>query len=165
MDKNDQNGAASAVRSLDELDGAVKITTPGIWMVLLACFALLAGIFAWGYFGAVSSGVSASGIVKDGELLCILDPEEVTLIKTGDAAVIDGQTFTVEKIAEIPVSKDEAKELLGSDYLVSENMNGEWGWPVSLVPEDDRALSDGYILSFMIKTERVSPLSLIWKDS
>ena len=68
MDKNDQNGAASAVRSLDELDGAVKITTPGIWMVLLACFALLAGIFAWGYFGAVSSGVSASGIVKDGLL-------------------------------------------------------------------------------------------------
>jgi len=67
MDKNDQNGAASAVRSLDELDGAVKITTPGIWMVLLACFALLAGIFAWGYFGAVSSGVSASGIVKDGD--------------------------------------------------------------------------------------------------
>ena len=66
MEKNDKKEAASAVRSLDELDRAVKITTPGIWMVILACFALLAGILAWVFFGTVSAGVSASGIMENG---------------------------------------------------------------------------------------------------
>ena len=165
MGKNDKNEAASAVRSLDELDRAVKITTPGIWMVILACFALLAGILAWVFFGTVSAGVSASGIIENGKLICILDHDEVKLIKTGDTAVIDGINFSIEKIDSIPVSRTEAKELLGSDYLVSENMNSDWAWPVTLVPEEDGAFPDGSLLSFNIVTGRISPVSMIWKDN
>ena len=164
MEKKDKNEAASAVRSLDELDRAVKITTPGIWMVILACFSLLAGVMAWGMYGTVSNGVFASGVFEDGKLVCILDPDEEKIIETGDIAVIDGQTLTVEKIADIPASRDEALKLLGSDYLVSENMSGDWAWPVTLVPEDDSAFSDGTVLSFEIITEKISPLSIIWKD-
>lgn len=164
MDKTGKNEAASPVRSLDELDRVLKITTPGIWMVLLACFALLAGILAWGVFGTTSDGVFANGIVKDGKLICILDPDEVKLISTGDTAVIDGRTMTVETIADIPVSREEALKLLGSEYLVSENMNGEWAWPVTLVPADGSGFSDGTVLNFEIITEKISPLSMIWKD-
>ena len=164
MGKNDKNEAASSVRSLDELDRVLKITTPGIWMVLLACFALLAGVLAWGMFGTVSEGVSASGIVEDGKLICILGPDEVKLIAEGDTAVIDGQTLIVEKIADIPVSREEALKLLGSEYLVSENMNGDWAWPVTLVPADGSGLSDGTVLNFEIITRRISPLSMVWKD-
>ncbi|MCR5650383.1 MAG: hypothetical protein K6F86_04315 [Lachnospiraceae bacterium] len=164
MGKNDKNEAASAVRSLDELDRAVKITTPGIWMVLLACFALLAGILAWGFFGTVSAGVSASGIMENGKLVCILDPDEAELIKKGDTAVIDGKNFSIEKIGSVPLSRTEAKELLGSDYLVSENMNGDWALPVTLVPEDNGVFPDGSLLSFKIVTGRISPVSMIWKD-
>ncbi len=164
MEKKDKNEAASAVRSLDELDRAVKITTPGIWMVLLACFALLAGILAWGFFGTVSAGVSASGIMKNGKLICILDIDEVRLIKTGDIAVIDGKNFSIEKIDSVPLSRDEAKELLGSDYLVSKNMNDDWAWSVTLVPENAGDYPDGSLLSFDIVTGRVSPFSMIWKD-
>ena len=164
MGKNDKNEAASSVRSLDELDRVLKITTPGIWMVLLACFALLAGILAWGLFGTVSEGVSASGIVEDGKLICILGPDEVKLIAEGDTAVIDGQTLIVEKIADIPVSREEALKLLGSEYLVSENMNGDWAWPVTLVPADGSGFPDGTVLNFEIITRRISPLSMVWKD-
>ena len=162
--KNDNNEAASSIRSLDELDRILKITTPWIWMVLLACFALLAGVLAWGMFGTVSEGVRASGIVEDGKLICILDPDEAKLIAAGDTAVTDGRTLTVEKIADIPVSREEALKLLGSEYLVSENMNGDWAWPVTLVPADGSAFSDGTVLYFDIITEKVSPLSMIWKD-
>lgn len=164
MGKKDRNGAASSVRSLDELDRVLKITTPGIWMVILACFALLAGVLAWGFYGTVSKGAFASGIVKDGKLICILDPEEAKLIGEGDTAVTDGQTLTVEKIAELPVSREEAKKLLGSEYLVSENMNGDWAYPVTLLPADGSVFSDGTVLYFEIITEKVSPISMIWKE-
>lgn len=164
MEKNDNNEAASSVRSLDELDRVLKITTPGIWMVLLACFALLAGILAWGLFGTVSEGVFASGIVKDGKLICIIDPDEVKLISAGDTAVTDGRTLTVEKIADIPISREEALKLLGSEYLVSENMSGDWAWPVTLVPADGSGFSEGMVLDFEIITEKISPLSMVWRD-
>ena len=133
-------------------------------MVLLACFALLAGVLAWGMFGTVSEGVRASGIVEDGKLICILDPDEAKLIAAGDTAVTDGRTLTVEKIADIPVSREEALKLLGSEYLVSENMSGDWAWPVTLVPADGSVLSDGTVMNFEIITEKVSPLSMLWKD-
>lgn len=163
MEKKDKNEAASSVRSLDELDRVLKITTPGIWMVLLACFALLAGVLAWGLFGTVAEGVYASGIVQDGKLICLLDQDEVKLIGAGGTAVIDGCTLTVEKIADIPVSREEALKLLGSEFLVSENMNGDWAWPVTLVPADGSGFSDGTVLNFEIITEKISPLSMIWK--
>lgn len=43
-------------------------------------------------------------------------------------------------------------------------MNGDWAWPVTLVPADGSAFSDGTVMNFEIITEKVSPLSMIWKD-
>ena len=64
LDKGRDSGAVTVVRSPDELNKAIQVTSPGAWMVLAACFALLAGILAWAFFGTVSTGKSANRVME-----------------------------------------------------------------------------------------------------
>ena len=38
----------------EELNDYIRVTTPSVWMVLLAAFILVAGILVWSIFGTVS---------------------------------------------------------------------------------------------------------------
>ena len=41
------------VSSPEQLDDYIKVTTPSVWVVLLALVILLIGILAWSIFGSV----------------------------------------------------------------------------------------------------------------
>ena len=165
LDKGRDSGAVTVVRSPDELNKAIQVTSPGAWMVLAACFALLAGILAWAFFGTVSTGVQAIGVIRDGKLITLLNDDEVGEVHVGKTAVVDGITMTVEKIADIPLSRSEALEFMGNEYMVSRNMEGDWGWPTVLIPEDPAAFSDGTILEINIEAEHISPISQLFGGS
>ena len=38
----------------EELNDYIRVTTPSVWMVLLAAFILVAGMLVWSIFGTVS---------------------------------------------------------------------------------------------------------------
>ena len=71
--------AAEKLRSPDDLDKFVRVTNPSVWVVLAACVALLAGLLAWGVFGAVTSSVSTTGVAINGKAMCFLDAEDAAL--------------------------------------------------------------------------------------
>lgn len=41
------------IYSPDQLDDYIRVTTPSVWIVLLALVVLLVGILAWSIFGTV----------------------------------------------------------------------------------------------------------------
>ena len=43
------------VSSPEQLDDYIRVTTPSVWLVLLALVILLAGILAWSVFGTVTA--------------------------------------------------------------------------------------------------------------
>ena len=47
----------------DQLYDYIRVTTPGMWLVLLALVILLLGILAWSVFGTVEA-VSVSGTAQ-----------------------------------------------------------------------------------------------------
>jgi len=47
--------------SPERLDDYVKITTPGVWMVLLSIFILLIGVILWCSFGDLDTVISLLG--------------------------------------------------------------------------------------------------------
>ncbi len=49
--------------SPEKLDEYIKITTPGIWAVLLGCLALLFAVGFWGFYGNIPDSVKARGIM------------------------------------------------------------------------------------------------------
>ena len=152
--------AAEKLRNPEDLDKYVRVTNPGVWMVLLACSALLVGLLAWGVFGSVTTSVSTTGTSVDGRVICLLSADELARIDVGDVANVAGQTMTVSSIAKIPVSFGEAAEILKSDYLAATLMADEWAYPVEFYGDASK-LDTGIPLAIYITTERFAPISLI----
>lgn len=151
------------LRSPDDLEKYVRVTNPGAWMIVGACVTLLAGLLVWGVFGTVSTSVSATGAIIDGKPLCFLEAADITKIKEGDAASFGGARVKVANIAATPLSTSEARDELGSDYLVSSLIESDWGYQVTF-SGDVSDLAQTVPLSVNITTERIAPLSLILEN-
>lgn len=152
--------ATEKLRSPDDLDKFVRVTNPSAWLVITACVAFLVGILVWGVFGSVTSGISCTGAVANGEALCLLSADEVTEVHVGDHANVGGVRMKVSSIGGAPLSRDEARAELGSDFLAATLMRGDWGYVVLF--DGDVSTLDQYVpLSVMITVERIAPITLV----
>ncbi len=62
--------ALDRLQSPDDLDRYLRMTTPGIWISIIVCAAILLGIGAWVVFGSVSDHITLRGVAtKDGIVL------------------------------------------------------------------------------------------------
>ena len=52
------------VSSPDQLNDYIKVTTPSVWLVMIAVILLLIGMVAWSVFGTVEA-TSADGSTKE----------------------------------------------------------------------------------------------------
>lgn len=152
--------ATEKLRSPDDLDKYVRVTNPSIWVVFGACVALLVGLLAWGVFGSVTTSVTTTGVCMDKHAICFLTAEESTKVKEGDVANVSGERMTVSRIAPMPVSINEARGILGSDYLVSALIKEDWAYQVTF-EGDISDLQAGVPLAVNITTERIAPISLV----
>ena len=155
--------ATEKLRSPDDLDKYVRVTNPSVWVVLVACIALIAGLLAWGIFGSVTTSVSATGTVISGEAKCFLMADDASRVAVGDDANFGGENMKVSGVTRVPISAGESKDILKSDYLVSALVKGDWVYVVSF--EGDLSNLDQEIpLPVHITTERMAPISLILKN-
>ena len=152
--------AQERLRSPDDLDKYVRVTTPSKWALLAAFAILLVGILAWGFFGTVSTNVLGTGVVTRGTALCYLPGDEVVRVREGDAAFVGGAKLKVAEIAKVPSSRVEAEELLGSDYLTETLVEGRYGTKVTF-EGDVSSLAEGVPLEVNITTGRVAPITLV----
>lgn len=157
--------ASDKLRSPDDLDEYVRVTSPSVWVVLAACAALLIGLLAWGLFGTAETSVSATGTCVEGEVVCFLPADKVTSIDIGDVANVDGELMTIAELSAVPVSRIEAHEIVGSDYLASTLVENDWTYVVHFNGDGDHAFAEGIPLAVTITTERIAPISLLFGDA
>lgn len=158
--------ATEKLRSVDNLDKYVRVPNPSGWAVIGATVALVLGLLAWGVFGAVSTNVNAWGVVvsdKDsGGLVieCFLAPNVASEVRAGDLASIAGNPTSVKEISEIPLSKEEVKEIVVDSYIYERVATQSWSFKVSLDTStlDEDEFYKGTAYEVIISTERVSPL-------
>lgn len=155
--------AAEKLRSPDDLDAYVRVTNPSLWLVLFACLAIVAGLLAWGIFGAVTTNITTTGTVVKETPMCFLSPEEVAQVSVGDAAIVYDRKMTVVEVSAVPLSVEEQSHLLDSDYLVSALSKGNWAYRVTFAGDVD-GLAEGVPLTVSITTERMAPISLILRN-
>lgn len=123
------------IKSPENINDYIRVTNPGVWIILAAVIVLLIGAFVWGTFGYIESYEEGTATVINGE---------ATLI-SGDSEIAMGMDFyigeTRTKVERIRFDENN----LGSMYI-SANVD----------------LPDGLYDSKII-IERVKPLSLILK--
>ncbi len=89
-----------AVESPEALNDYLRVTSPGVWLVLGAVIALLIGGIVWGIFGRITTTASVAVESRQGKIWCYAPYEAADrLLKKGSVSV-DGQEYLIGKDLE-----------------------------------------------------------------
>ncbi len=152
--------AMDKMRSPDELDKALRIASPGILAVLCACVIFILGFLAWGIFGRITSAVSTTGVNIGGRIECFLSDDEMLGVDSGDKANVNGAAMWVTEVSKTPLSREEARDIVNSDYLVDRLMEDKWAYRVT-IGGNISGLEEGDIVPVHITVKAVAPIRLI----
>ena len=81
------------VSSPEQLNDYIRVTNPGVWLVLAAVVALLIGACVWGIFGRLDTTISVPAEVTGGEARLFL--EDGQQIDPSAPVVIGGRKFSL----------------------------------------------------------------------
>ena len=142
------------VSSPEQLNEYIRVSTPGMWMVLVSIVALLIGVCVWSVVGHLDTTLQTVAIGENGQMTAYVRETEITCVEPGMAVSIGDATYTV---AEIPVKPEAAGDNFDEYALhVGEIVQGEWLYAVAL----DGPYLEG-IHRAAITVDSVSPMSFV----
>ena len=86
------------VKSPDNLDEYIRVTNPGIWLLLVSIIVLLAGACVWAAFGRVDSTVAAHVRAEDGAAVCYVSAEDLSSVQEGMTVRFDDREAVITGI-------------------------------------------------------------------
>lgn len=84
------------ITSPEQLDRYIRISTPGVWLVLGTLILLLTGFCVWGCLGKLETVQTVSGLVRDGEMTVSLEEDDV---QAGMEVRMDGKAVGIVSAA------------------------------------------------------------------
>ena len=142
------------VSSPEQLNDYVRVSNPGVWMILAAGIVGRIGGCGWGIFGRLETKISTAGTCENGVFTCYVTEEKAAKIKSGMQLNVDGNELSVSGISSKPVSVNAEMD----EYLLYLGGFSEGDWLYEITANG--ALADG-IYKAEIVMESVSPMSFI----
>ena len=86
------------ISSPDQLTDYLKVTNPGIWVILAAVIILLAGVFVWSCTGVMETKAQATVIIKND--VAEVATRDAKDLKEGDELRVGGESYKISSVAE-----------------------------------------------------------------
>ena len=103
----------------EQLNDYLRVTSPGIWFLLVGIIVLLAGLLVWGALGTIRTTVKVPALVSDGTAECYILESDAHF--TGDevSILIGDQQLTANTAdsSSRTLGSSEDQELFASGYL------------------------------------------------
>ena len=126
--------AMDRISSPEQLSEYLRVTTPGIWIVLASIVLLLTGILVWSAVGVLETTKEAKAVVSDGRA-------SVAVISSDDEELKTGMTLRVAS----------------GEYIISELEEDDYGRTVAVTRV---SLPDG-TYDAEIVVEEIHPISFL----
>lgn len=149
------------LQSPDDLDQYLRMTTPGIWVSIIACVAILLGIIAWAVFGSVSDHITKKGAAGVDGIVCFVDTDTALRIKPGDFAYVDGNPETVLYVEEWAIDVDNYKRE-GLTDLEIRQLAGDVKMVHPVIISDSQHYDLKKSVEVTITVDQKTPLSMIF---
>ncbi|MBP5261876.1 MAG: hypothetical protein J6Z43_07115 [Clostridiales bacterium] len=88
------------IKSPEQLDDYLRVTSPGIWAVFVVVFLVLVALFVWASIGKLETLANAKAVVSGGNAEIILMNSEAGTISNGMPVRINGEEFTITRVEE-----------------------------------------------------------------
>ena len=142
------------VSSPEQLNEYIRVSNPGVWMVLAAVIVLLAGVIVWGFIGHLDTTLSTAVVCENGEAVIYVKEADAEKIAVGMTVRVGDTECAVSEISKAPSRVDvnipEYAIHLGS------LTTGEWVYAVKV----NGTFGDG-VYKADIVIESISPISFI----
>lgn len=140
------------VASPEQLNDYVKVTNPGIWMVLISIIFLLIGVSVWGIFGNLNTVICVGAECRDGLLTCYIQAKDIANVKKGMRVVVDDSEYELISVSDQSIPNEKSTK---GDVLNASNTTGEF-----YIAQADAGLEDG-IYEAAIIIESIHPMEFI----
>ena len=141
--------------SPEQLNDYIKVTNPGVWMVLAAIVILLIGVCVWGVFGKLETKLSVAAVSQDGQTVLYVKEDNIASVRENMSVYIGDETYKVTSVSAQPVAVTE--EISEYARHTGELSIGEWVYIVQI----DGNMPDGAYKA-QIVTDSVSPLYFVF---
>ncbi|MGM9644943.1 MAG: hypothetical protein ACI3X1_07640 [Eubacteriales bacterium] len=154
-DKIFRKKSIDRMSSPEQLNDYIKVTNPGVWMVLSAIVILLIGVCVWGVFGKLETKLTVAAVSQDGQTVLYVKEDNLSSVKENMSVYIGDETYKVTSVSAQPVAVSEGI----SEYALHlGNLQiGEWVYIVQI----NGNIPDGAYKA-QIVTDSVSPLYFVF---
>ena len=83
------------IQSPEDLNDYIRVSNPGVWLMLAAVIVLLIGAGIWGIFGRLDSTVKMQAYVEDGLAVCIVEDAQLEVGMKVKIADVEGEIAEV----------------------------------------------------------------------
>lgn len=144
------------ISSPEDLHDYIRVTNPGVWLILSAIIILLAGFIVWGICGEISTEIDAVCVTDGGKTVCYISEENANEVQPGmKVTLADGSISTV---SEINGEALDAGNVL-SEYAMHVAGFAEGIWVHELTLADDL---DNGTCAASVTVDSVRPISFIF---
>jgi len=142
------------ISSPEQLNDYIRVSTPSVWLLLIAIVVLLVGVCVWGVFGRMETTLPVAAVAREGAVTAYVREADVQKVAQGAAVSVGDAAGKVCFIAAEPVKVDASF----TEYMrhVGGMQEGEWVYPVMLDVDCPEGVHAGRIV-----IDSVSPMSFV----
>lgn len=122
------------MKSPENLDDYIRVTNPGLWLILIAIGVLLVGFFLWGALGTIETKTTVGATVVEGQAICQGDAD---LIRGIEKRLNGGE----EIVFEMNGSKGVITGIDKTNWLIYGEIDGDDGSGTAFIYESIRPMS------------------------
>ena len=90
--------AMARISSPEDLTGYLRVTSPGVWIVLAAVIVLLVGLLAWSAVGTLETTVDAAVIVRSHTAQIVAAGQGADTLEAGMPLRVASQEFVIASV-------------------------------------------------------------------
>lgn len=144
------------VDSPEQLNQYIRLSNPGVWILLLAIVVLLVGVCIWGYFGKIDTKLKTVVVSDNNSSYLYVKEEDVLKIKDGMQVQLNNNDATLE-IVDIEETPEKVTEDMDEYARHLGNLQiGEWVYKCKL----NKSVKEGTYSANVI-IESIAPMTFI----
>ena len=142
------------IESPEKLNDYLRVTSPGVWLLLATVIIVLAGVCVWGIFGRIDATTSAAVVTKEGASTCLVPLSALQGAIEHHTVLVDGEEIELLPFEQEPQTITETTDIY---TMLAGNLSpGDIVYPAALA----QPLEEDGVVSGKLLTETISPASL-----
>ena len=144
------------ISSPEQLNDYIRVTNPGVWMIMCSVVVLLLGMCVWSVFGQLDTYLPVAAVTDNNQTVCYVKASEFQNLEEGMLVWIGDDEYHIADIQTQPVQVDDTY----AEYIlhVGSLQEGEWVYIATL---DHMYGENGLIVEAEIVIESIAPIRFV----